>query len=79
LTGYLRLKAKLSQTMKGTKSFFLKALDPFFNKGGSGTVIPIPITGSRDDPTFGIAIFHKTIDGKFSSEKIRPGHKPSPK
>jgi hypothetical protein len=40
VTGYLRLRATLSYTMTGTKSFFLKALDPFFNKDGSGTVIP---------------------------------------
>jgi hypothetical protein len=79
LIGYLRLNAKLSQTMTGTKSFFLKVIDPFFNKGGAGTVIPIHITGTRDDPVFGSTIFHRTFNRKFSTEQLTPGSKPSPK
>lgn len=70
-TGHLRLQAKLSQTMTGTKSFFLKVFDPFFSKGRDGTVIPIHITGTRDSPTFGITVFHKTINRKFSGDKIK--------
>jgi VCBS repeat-containing protein len=71
--GHLRLQAKLSQTVTGTKSFFLKALDPFFKKDGDGTVIPISITGTRDQPTVGVTIFHKKI------EKTVGGTKPSSK
>jgi hypothetical protein len=51
--GKLRLKAKLSQTTTGVKSFFLKAVDPFFKKNGAGTEIPIKITGTKDHPSFG--------------------------
>jgi len=54
--GKLALQAKLSQTVTGMKSFFLKAVDPFFRgKNGvkAGTVIPIKITGSKDHPSFG--------------------------
>ena len=79
LMGYLRLNAKLSQTMTGTKSFFLKVIDPFFSKGSAGTVIPIHITGTRDDPVFGVTVFHKTFNRKFSTEQLTPGNKPSPK
>lgn len=61
LNGHLRLKAKLSQTMTGAKSFFLKAFDPFFAKNGAGTELPISITGTRDKPVFGVSVFHKTI------------------
>jgi hypothetical protein len=60
-SGHLRLQAKLSQTVTGKKSFFLKAVDPFFSKEGAGTLLPITITGTRDAPTLGVSVFHKTI------------------
>ncbi len=60
-SGQLRLQAKLSQTVTGKKSFFLKAVDPFFSKEGAGTLLPITITGTRDAPTLGVSVFHKTI------------------
>src|SRR5215813_7182957 len=59
--GHLRLQAKLSQTVTGAKSFFLKAFDPFFQKNGAGAELPISITGTRDKPVFGVSVFHKTI------------------
>jgi hypothetical protein len=52
--GKLSLKAKLSQTTTGPKSFFLKAIDPFFKGQNSGTVLPIKITGTRENPSFGL-------------------------
>jgi hypothetical protein len=60
-SGHLRLQAKLSQTVTGKKSFFLKAVDPFFSKEGAGTLLPITITGKRDAPTLGVSVFHKTF------------------
>jgi AsmA-like C-terminal region len=72
LSGHLRLQAKLSQTVTGTKSFFLKALDPFFEKSGAGTVIPIFISGTRDHPTVGVSIFHKTVQKKLGGPKSSP-------
>jgi hypothetical protein len=69
LSGHLRLQAKLSQTVTGTKSFFLKALDPFFKKDGAGAVIPISITGTRESPTVGVSIFHKSIEKKLGAPK----------
>jgi hypothetical protein len=61
MKGHLRLQAKLSDTVTGTKSFFLKALDPFFAKNGAGTELPITISGTREKPVFGVSVFHKTI------------------
>jgi hypothetical protein len=57
--GNLRMQAKLSQTVTGKKSFFLKLADPFFKKDGAGSVVPIRISGSRDNPKFGLDLFHK--------------------
>lgn len=51
--GHLRLKATVSQTMSGWKRWALKPADPFFKKGGYGTVIPIKISGTADKPKFG--------------------------
>lgn len=52
--GKLMLHAKLSQTTTGAKSFFLKALDPFFKDRNAGTVLQIKIAGTKDNPTFGL-------------------------
>jgi AsmA-like C-terminal region len=53
--GKLRLRAELSQTMTGWKSALLKPFDHFFRgkNAGVGTQIPIKITGTRENPSFG--------------------------
>lgn len=61
LRGKLRMEAKLSQTTTGVKSFFLKAIDPFFEGKNAGTVLPIKITGTKDNPTFGLD-FHDSAN-----------------
>jgi hypothetical protein len=67
--GQLHLQAKLSQTVTGTKSFFLKLLDPFFEKNGAGAVLPISITGTRENPTVGVSVFHKKIEKHPADDK----------
>lgn len=57
--GKLRLDAKLSQTTTGMKSFFLKAVDPFFKGKDGGTVLPIKITGTKDQPKYGLDLHDK--------------------
>jgi hypothetical protein len=52
--GHLLLQAKLSQTMTGAKSFFLKAADPFFRGKNGGSSVPIKITGTREHPEYGL-------------------------
>jgi hypothetical protein len=68
-TGQLRMDAKLSQMVSGKKAFFLKAVDPFFSKQGAGTLIPIAIAGTRDNPTLEFSIFHRKIKKSFGSDK----------
>jgi hypothetical protein len=53
--GTLRMQAKLSQTQKGVKSLLLKVVDPFFRKEGT-TVLPIKVSGTRDNPKFGLRL-----------------------
>ncbi len=52
--GTLRLEAKLSQMTTGIKSLLLKPIDPLFARKGAGTVLPIKITGTKDQPAFGL-------------------------
>ena len=61
--GELRLEAKLSETTTGIKSFFLKAVDPFFKGKNAGAVLPIKITGTRSKPSFGLALHQKKKPG----------------
>jgi AsmA-like C-terminal region len=54
--GNFQMKAKISQTTTGIKSFLLRAIDPLFKGKGAGTVIPITIKGTREHPSFGIQV-----------------------
>jgi hypothetical protein len=65
--GDLMLQAKLSQTTTGAKSFFLKAVDPFFKGKNGGTDVPIKIAGTKDHPRFGLDR-HKENTGTDSAD-----------
>jgi len=52
--GLLKTEAKLSQMTTGWKSILLKPVDPFFHKHGAGAEIPFKISGTRDEPHFGL-------------------------
>jgi hypothetical protein len=53
--GTFSMDAPISEAAGGgIKGFFLKAVDPIFRKHGKGAVIPITITGPREQPKFGV-------------------------
>jgi hypothetical protein len=53
--GQLLLDAKISQTVTGMKSVLLKVVDPLFKqKDGTGSAIPIKISGTWNAPQFGL-------------------------
>ena len=54
--GTLRLQAKVSQTTSGIKSLLLKPIDSLFEREGAGTVLPIKITGTREQPSIQVEI-----------------------
>jgi hypothetical protein len=70
--GDLRMQAKLSKTVTGKKSFFLKAIDPFFAKKGAGTQLPIRVSGTRANPTIGVSVFHKTMKKNLGGQNSSP-------
>ena len=54
--GALELQAKVSQTTTGIKSLLLKAVDPLFQRGKKGTVLPLNVVGTREHPSFKVDI-----------------------
>jgi hypothetical protein len=67
--GKLLMDAKLSQTTTGTKSFLLKAVDPFFKGKNGGSEVPIKITGTKDHPSYGLDFHHGDSAGKNDPKK----------
>jgi len=61
--GTARLQAKVSELTTGFKSVLLRAVDPLFESNGAGTVVPIKIQGTRQDPS--IHIEFGKIFGRF--------------
>lgn len=52
--GTLRMEATVSKAVGGFKSIFIKPFDPLFRRDGAGAVIPIKISGTRQQPKFGM-------------------------
>jgi hypothetical protein len=71
--GTLKLQAKLSQMTTGWKSILLKPVDPFFHKDGAGTEIPFKISGTRDEPHFGLDFGHKNEVSGDTTSPSAPG------
>ncbi len=61
--GVVLLKATVSQTQTGYKSWLLKPFDPLFRKNGAGARLVITVAGTQDQPKVGLD-FGKTIKGK---------------
>ncbi|HET9830763.1 MAG TPA: hypothetical protein VFP91_03615 [Vicinamibacterales bacterium] len=52
--GTLFMDVKVSDTTTGIKHVLLKLVDPLFKRDGGGSAVPIKITGTRSDPSFGL-------------------------
>ena len=61
--GTARLQATVSQTQTGFKHFLLKPFDPLFRKQGAGTRLAIKVSGTVDEPKFGLDV-GRTIRGR---------------
>ena len=59
--GKVRTEAKVSEMIASKwKSLLLKPVDPFFHHNGAGAEIPVKITGTEDEPHFGLDLHHKS-------------------
>ena len=54
--GALRLDAPVSRTVTGFKSILLRPIDPLFRRDGAGTLLPIRVSGTVDQPAFAVDI-----------------------
>jgi hypothetical protein len=54
LHGQLTTEASLGNTTSGIKSVFAKALEPLFKKGHHNKVVPVRISGTYHNPSFGL-------------------------
>jgi hypothetical protein len=70
-TGSAKLDATVSQMVGGMLGALLKPADRYFKKDGAGTVVPIKISGTREDPKFGV-----DFKRMKSTSPESPGQKP---
>lgn len=54
--GTLAMKATVSQAVGGFKSIFIRPFDRLFKRDGAGAVLPIKITGTRQQPKWGLEV-----------------------
>jgi hypothetical protein len=54
LHGQLTTEASLGKTTSGIRSVFAKALEPLFKKGSHQKVVPVRISGTYHNPSFGL-------------------------
>jgi hypothetical protein len=54
--GTLRMDAPVSRAVGGVRAIFLRPFDFLFRKDGAGAVIPIRITGTRQQPKMGMEV-----------------------
>jgi hypothetical protein len=54
--GTLAMQATVSQAVGGLKSIFIRPFDRLFKRDGAGAVLPIKITGTRQNPNWGLEV-----------------------
>jgi hypothetical protein len=54
LRGQMQVDSKISNTTSGGKALVLKMMEPFFKKRKQGEIVPVRISGTYDNPTFGL-------------------------
>jgi hypothetical protein len=50
----MQVRTKISNTSSGVKAFILKVMDPFFKKRKKGEILPVRISGTYENPSFGL-------------------------
>jgi hypothetical protein len=72
MQGILDMRAQISQTTTGVKSFFLKAVDPLFSKPGGGSRIFFHIGGTEKVPIYTLDLHHKATPAEKTQDQT-PG------
>ena len=74
-TGTAAMDATVSQMLGGFLGALAKPADRFFKKDGAGTEVPFQVTGTRDDPKFGIDF--NRMKKNFAHPSVPPSTPPS--
>ncbi len=70
-TGTAKTEATVSEMVGGWKGALLKPADRYFKKDGAGTELPIHVSGTRENPQFGVDL------GRFKNTHPQiPGSQP---
>ncbi len=75
MRGQLQVDSKISNTTSGVKSLLLKVMDPFFKKRKKGELLPVRISGTYENPSFGLDLKDKKAQevdppsGKLKAQK----------
>ncbi len=59
LHGQMQVDTKISNTTTGAKALLLKVMDPFFKKRKKGEILPVRISGTYHNPSFGLDLNDK--------------------
>ena len=62
--GDLLLDASLRQTTSGFKAVLATIAQPLFRRPGGGSKLPIKVSGSRKEPSFGLDVKRALLPGK---------------
>jgi hypothetical protein len=62
-SGELLLDASLADMTTGFKAIAARIAQPFFRRAGGGSKIPIRVTGTRTNPTFGVDVKRALLPG----------------
>jgi hypothetical protein len=78
LRGQMHVDSKIANTTTGGKAFLLKMIDPFFKKRKKGEIIPVRISGTFQDPSFGLDLKDKKAQEVAPPSHIPPANAPAP-
>jgi hypothetical protein len=77
LHGQMQVDSKISNTTGGAKALLLKLMDPFFKKKKKGEILPVRISGTYENPSFGLDFQDKKASVPPPSRPPRAGDPPT--
>jgi AsmA-like C-terminal region len=76
LRGQMHVDSKIANSSTGGKALLLKMIDPFFKKRKKGEIIPVRISGTFQNPSFGLDLKDKKAQKVALPSHIPPASSP---
>ncbi len=77
LRGQMHVDSRIANTTSGGKALLLKMIDPFFKKRKKGEIIPVRISGTFQNPSFGLDLKDKKAQKVAPPSHIPPANAPA--